>query len=439
MRSNLTVLTILTTALLGAQVEAQQNDRLSDYLTIAAASHAAPTRFSSYVGDLDLVSAGLQKSGKGCGHSCSCSACTGPDLFGRMFASAEFMHWYNKGRTLPPLVTTSPTGTLADVAGVLDANMQPVPGQSSIRLGGDEYGGGQQVGGRATLGMWLDEQGERAIGFRGFGTEGRSLLFAATSTNGDPILARPFFNDDPLPLVNGPDALIVGHPTVSQFGSIGIKADHDVYGGQAFVRKILDCGRNYRLDVIGGYRYDNIHDDLAITTFVQTAANTFTYNDLFDVKNEYNAGELGFLGEIYRDCWTFSFLTKVALGNMKQVALINGEHIITGGGATQGAGGLLTQPTNINSNGYERDLLVWAPEANFKLSYAYSDRLSVTVGYSFMYWTRVALAGDQVDFNVNGTQLNGGTPVIGPLTPAFNWRDTDYWVQTIDIGGSINY
>ena len=435
MKSNLTILTIVVTVLLTNQANAQQDYQLRDYFAVATADQAAPTAFSSYVGDLDVASVGLQKSGKGCNQGCSCSTCNGLDLFGRMFVSGEFMHWYSKGRSLPPLVTSSPTGTNANVAGVLDANRQPVPGQSSIRFGGQDYGGDRQSGGRATIGMSLDEQGERAIGFRGFVVEGQSLLFTASSTNGDPILARPFYNDDPL--VNAPDALVVGHPTVSQFGSISLKADHDVYGGQAFVRKLLDCGRNYRLDLIGGYRYDNIHDDLAITTFIQTAANTFTYNDLFDVKNEYNAGELGLLGEIYRDCWTFSFLTKIGLGNMKQVALINGEHIITGGGATQGLGGLLTQPTNINS--YERDLLVWAPEANFKLSYAYSDRLSITVGYSFLYWTRVAFAGDQIDYNVNGTQLNGGTPVIGAMTPAFNWRDTDYWVQTVDIGGSINY
>jgi len=435
MKSNLTILTIAATLLLATRANAQQDYRLGDYLLVAAAGSPANASYSSYIGDLDLASTGLQKADGGCDQGCGCSTCNQLDLFGRTFVSGEFMHWYSKGRYLPPLVTWSPTGTAAGVSGVLDANMQPVPGQSSILFGGRDYGGDRQVGGRATIGMWLDEQGERAVGFRGFGVEGRSLLFGATSTNGNPILARPFFNDDPL--VNAQDALLVAHPTVSQFGSIYLKADHEVYGGQAFGRKLLDCGRNYRLDVIGGYRYDRIDDDLGITTFIDTGANTFTYNDLFDVNNEYNAGELGILGEIYRGCWTFSFLTKVGLGNMKQKALINGEHIITGGGATQGAGGLLTQQTNINS--YERDVLVWAPEANLKLSYAHSDRLSITVGYSFLYWSKVAFAGDQIDFNVNGTQLNGGAPLIGPVTPAFNWRDTDFWVQTIDIGGSFNY
>jgi hypothetical protein len=81
---------------------------------------------------------------------------------------------------------------------------------------------------------------------------------------------------------------------------------------------------------------------------------------------------------------------------------------------------------------------VWAPEAGVKLGYAVTERLSVTVGYNFLYWTRMALAGDQVDRNVNFTQVNGGV-LAGPVRPLFRGNDTDFWVQTIDLGLSFNY
>ena len=52
----------------------------------------------------------------------------------------------------------------------------------------------------------------------------------------------------------------------------------------------------------------------------------------------------------------------------------------------------MTQQTNIGV--FERDLTVWAPEAGVKVAYSLNDRVAVSVGYTFLYWTRVALAGE---------------------------------------------
>jgi hypothetical protein len=100
-------------------------------------------------------------------------------------------------------------------------------------------------------------------------------------------------------------------------------------------------------------------------------------------------------------------------------------------------GGFYTQPfTNIGV--HTRDTTVWSPEANFKLAYALRENISVSVGYTFIYWNKMALAGDQIDRNVNATQLSGGG-LIGPGDPMFAFRDTDYWIQTIDIGVNWRY
>jgi long-subunit fatty acid transport protein len=121
---------------------------------------------------------------------------------------------------------------------------------------------------------------------------------------------------------------------------------------------------------------------------------------------------------------------------MHQRVEINGQNTVTGAGSVSTPGGILAQPTNIGT--YERDVNVWAPEANIKLAYSFTDRLSVSVGYTFLYWTRVALAANQVDLNINETQFNGGL-LAGPATPTFAWDDTDFWVQTVDIGFNLNY
>ena len=157
---------------------------------------------------------------------------------------------------------------------------------------------------------------------------------------------------------------------------------------------------------------------------------------MFDVENEFHAGTLGVYTESYRGMWTLSALGKIAVGNMSQQVAISGDNTVTAGGAVVTPGGLFTQPTNIGT--YNRNVLTWAPEANFKLSCAVTQRLNVTVGYTFLYFTRVAFAGDQVDRNVNATQLNGGA-VAGAARPAFAFRDTDFWVQSIDLGVSWTF
>ena len=435
MKSKLTILPIVFTVMFVARVEAQRYYPTADYLLISD-QHVASDGQTSSSFVTDEISAAFAEAGctdcgqSGCGKGGGCNS-----LAGRVFASGEYLQWYSKGRWLPILVTTSPQSTpLTDDPGVL-----PLAG---TMFGGRNYGGDRQLGGRGTIGVWMDDSGRRAIGLRGFMVEGRSVIFSADST-GNPILARPFYNDDPL--IDAQDALVVSHPDLTSFGRIDIKNDHDLYGGQLFARSLLDAGCNYRLDMIGGYRYDRIDDSLWMSSYHETGANTFSYTDLFDVQNEFHAADFGIQGEIYRDCITFSFLGKIAVGNMQQDVFINGQHVITGGGATQGPGGFLAQPTN--SNLHTRDVIVWAPEANFKLNYAYSDRLNFSVGYTFMYWTRVALAGDQIDQNfdvhpdtprLNEAQLNGGA-LVPPNTPSFRLRDTDFWVQTIDLGVTFNY
>jgi long-subunit fatty acid transport protein len=132
-----------------------------------------------------------------------------------------------------------------------------------------------------------------------------------------------------------------------------------------------------------------------------------------------------------------SAMGKVSFGNMRQQVDIRGSNTVSAGGFdVTTPGGLLAQPTNIGS--YEQDRYVWLPEANVRLSYAFNKHLSASVGCTFLYWTSVALAGDQVDLRVNATQLTGGN-LAGPATPQFRWSDTDFWVQTLDLGLSWNY
>jgi hypothetical protein len=55
------------------------------------------------------------------------------------------------------------------------------------------------------------------------------------------------------------------------------------------------------------------------------------------------------------------------------------------------------------------------------------------VGYSFIYWSRVARAVDQIDRDVNITQQPPG-PFVGAPRPEFILRTTDFWAQGLNFG-----
>ncbi len=60
--------------------------------------------------------------------------------------------------------------------------------------------------------------------------------------------------------------------------------------------------------------------------------------------------------------------------------------------------------------------------------------MRVHAGYSFLYWSEVVRAGDQVDLVVNPDLLPPPLPGASPLRPAFQFQGTGIWAQGIDLG-----
>lgn len=397
----------------------------------ATANRASADSYSSFIGDLEEEDSGGYGSkgcdAKGCdgkgGLLGDCAKCR-PGYLRATFASIEYLHWWNKGRHLPPLVTTSPAGTPQARVGVLGFDT------TEVLYGDENIGGDLQVAGRLTVGMWLDETATVGVGVRVFGVEGHNSGFSRLSNGGN--LAVPFFDADPL--WNDENALQVGlWNNPFREGGVNIWAENEVFGSQVFLRHMLDQGRDYRLDLLLGYRFNRLNDDLAINLATGPFP-AITFSDLFRTRNEYHAGEIGLIGEYQADRWTYSALGSISYGSMNQRVSISGESTVDG--TPVYPGGLFAQPTN--SGEYKRNLTAWCPEVGVKMAYAVTPRVSVSVGYTFLYWTRIALAGDQIDRTVNSTQLLGGV-LAGPARPQYLATDTDFWVQTIDIGVSLNY
>ena len=99
---------------------------------------------------------------------------------------------------------------------------------------------------------------------------------------------------------------------------------------------------------------------------------------------------------------------------MSSTATIDGQTItVASTGTTVSQNGLLSQPTNIGT--LRPGQTGHATEVGIKLKRAMGNRMNFTVGYTFLYLSDVLRAGDQIDTNINVSQISPGTLSGGAL------------------------
>lgn len=382
--------------------------------------------------------------GAGC-TSCqpACNACNSCDLNSgcgnvcencptRNFAKIEYLMWWGRGRSTPPLVTTSFNGTPMADAGVLGLPT------TTVLYGGNDIGTDWRSGGRLSIGRVLDQDGMWMAVGRFYGLDDSTDSFHAESAAGDPILARPFFNV----LLNQQDALLVGFPGVSTNGVIDVQSKSDMMGADAYVRHLLLGEEDLTIDFLGGYQFSRLDDSLEIRNSelilvdpqgIFAPNTTIAMRDTFRTRNEFHGGVIGLAADVMRGPWKFEALGKVGFGNQHQTVVISGNTQITPGvgPVTNDPQGLLARQTN--SGTYTRDAFTIIPEANFTLGYQINS-WTFSAGYSFMYWKDVAWAGDQID-----TRVNLSNPLVGDPLPEFRFRNTDYWLQGLSFGAEYTF
>lgn len=265
-----------------------------------------------------------------------------------------------------------------------------------------------------------------------YGTGGDGKRFNASS-DGDPILARPFYNV----LLDRPDALLIafddpaGNDIVD--GSISIKfRNQNFLAAESYLQLMMHRDQRRRVDLVAGYQFTRLDDGLIIdsTQILRQVGDTqIDLQDRFICHNEFHGGMIGLRGQMARGAWAIDALGKVAIGVGRQQVTIDGSVFVNG--VQQPSGGLLALPTNIGQ--YERDRLVLIPEFTTNLKYYATPNLSFHVGYSVLFWSNVVLSAQQIDLGVNPSQLISGN-LIGPARPSFDFNDETYWMQGINFG-----
>ncbi len=355
----------------------------------------------------------------------------------RFWADTQAIGWYVKGQYLPALVTTSPVGTPQGQAGVLG---QP---NTSILFGGNRQDEEVRFGGRTTFGMWLTQAQSIGVAADYYILEEESSFFGLGST-GDPILARPFYNVE----LAQEDAAELAFPgfidsfgqVLNLSGSVTVETHSRVQSAGVSLRKptYVSFLGDYRVNLLGGYRFMRLDEGLRISDSVApmggffVPGTTFDSFDNFDTENEFHGGEIGLMLEVRRCRWSFEFLTRVALGNMRQTVEIDGWSSINDTVNTVVTpGGLLTQPTNIGT--HVGDEFTVIPEAGIKIGLQLTDNIKTSIGYNYIYVSNVVRPGGQVDTGLNISQIDGGA-LVGQARPAPRNSDTDFWLQ----GGNVS-
>jgi hypothetical protein len=361
--------------------------------------------------------------GPGCDECANDPCCNGCGIYAR----AEYLYWWVRGSSTPPLITTSPDNTPRVNAGILP--------EATVLFGGERLNTSGRSGGRFTLGYWLDP-------YQTVGIESSTLFLGSNtqkfvaSSGGNPILAQPFYNV----LTNTQDAHLLAYPDFV-IGTANIYSTSRVVGTELNLRRGLYTDCCHRIDVIAGWRFLQLSEGLSIATNATSIAQdirtpvgtNFGILDRFTTRNNFNGGQIGLNSQHTNGCWTLDLLAKVAIGGVAQSVGIQGSTTVAqpNEASTTSSGGILALGSNIGS--YHRSRFAALPEFGATLRYQINPIWRVNVGYTLLILNNVVRPGDQIDTRLDPNQFP--PPLPGPATyPKFIFNDSDLWIQGVNIG-----
>jgi hypothetical protein len=300
-------------------------------------------------------------------------------------------------------VTTGlPTDSIPGALG--QPNTLVLSGLSSVNYG--VFGGV-----RAFAGGWLDPQQIIGLDASGFVLQRQDRSFGFGSTpGGNPLLTLRHL-DVP---TGAQDAFVIAAPSSSGAkvgplaGTIAIQNNSQLWGADANVLHALCWTRHFYLAGLVGFRYLDLSESAAILTrraAVGSAPLTFLNqnfaapafeltDDQFRARSQFFGGQLGLRGDYYFSHFFVGIIGKVALGRTDEVANILGITTVQphNGLPETAAGGLYALPSN-SGRTINQDFGV-VPEVQLKGGVLLTRWLRATVGYDFLYWSRVMRAGN---------------------------------------------
>jgi hypothetical protein len=359
-------------------------------------------------------------------------AAGGPD---RWWVDIEENIWTVRSMPIAyPLLTTAPAGSSGAVN---QPGVTVIYGDNNVN-----YGSTFNVL-RLTGGLW-DQKREWGLELSGWISEQRTDNFDVTvPVGGQTVLARPVINS----LTGLPTGFLITSPP-DFGGQAHVGSQLHMGGAEAdIMRNLMYCDQ-FKLNLIGGIRYVDVTESLAIssTSSLPNAADPnnpilSAVADSFRTHNQFLGGQLGLETELRRGRFFVDLTGKIAIGNMHEHWSVDGNTTQTIAGATAFTqGGLLALASN--SGTFTRNEFAYVPEGTIKFGYQWTQRISTYIGANGLYLSRVVRPGEQIDPVVNpvlvpSSNQFGGT--FGTLQPQPTNRVSDFWAMGATLGMSIRY
>jgi Putative beta barrel porin-7 (BBP7) len=390
------------------------------------------------------------------------------DAQSRFWADAEYLLWWFKAAPAPvPLVTT---GSLNDsVPGAIGQ-----PG-TQVLFGGQPLNSPARSGYRLTLGGWVNDCKTVGVEVTGFYFQpGADVEFSKSSNAaGLPLLGVPFFDRTPAGFnpgaggwsgnayqTGGPNtqaALLAANGT-SLFGNVNVHASSELWGMELNSVINLLSTEQFKLNALVGFRFIDLRESLGLdfASFpvgipVSEPFRAVTINDLFRTRNEFYGGQLGLRGE-WTGKWLFASVGgKIALGGTNEVVDISGSFtdplpfIYRSFGSTSAfspSTGIFAQPTN--SGTFVQNHFAVAGDVDVRVGVNVLRCMRVFVGYEFLGLSSVVRPGNQMDRNINTTQVGpapGGasSTLTGQASPTQLFNTSTFFAQGVNFGVEFRY
>lgn len=357
------------------------------------------------------------------------------------WVSAEYLLWFLRSMPSPqPLITT---GTTA--GGGQQGNI----GTAAV-YGAENFDFNPFSGGRFSLGRWFKSNPRWGAEWAGFVLANRVDSF--TLATQDQVIARPFIDAD----TGLPNSFLVAFPGYAT-GNVTAAVRSQLWGLEWNLHRRVAATANRRLNVLVGFRYLDLHEDLSVTSnsfflpgavvnyFGQVFNGPFAdrVSDSIDTRNQYMMGQIGFQGDVRYNRWTFTGGMKLGLGGVYQSIDITGETAIRvnpGDPETVGLGGLLAADSNIGRSNTGHFVVM--PEGKVQASYRFCSNMDLGLGYTFTYLSHVIRPSEQIDPQLSTTRIPTsaffGFPG-GANRPAVPYNQGDMWVQGLNVALTIRY
>jgi hypothetical protein len=371
-----------------------------------------------------------------------------PKAWGSLAFDAEYVLWWLAGSR--------------NVSSIASTDVLTNPGALVIENLGDARNVNDRPlsGGRMTFGYWQVEDNPYVPGgIRDLEVSAVFFVIGETSIDfrGDqPTLVRPFFD------VNNrkESGFLIAAPGVAT-GTLSAHAQVNLWGAEVNAWKNV-CydypGTTYIVDLMAGFRYLSADSGIQISSssvysatlpptspYFPLAGNSLGIFDSFATHNRFYGGQVGIRSKM----WVLEKLAvegafKLALGATSEDVNIVGNQVrIFPNGTSQNfVGGLLALPSNIGS--FHRDKFAQVPELDLKLLVPLTQRLTLSTGFTSIFWNRLVRAGQQIDREIDITQipnfpLAAGAVPTGLQRPAVPFKQSDLWMLGFSFGLEINW